>query len=97
MPHFALTTKHGPGWDPRRPIREQDGWREHAAFMDSLVDCGLIIVGGPLGNGDRTLHLVESTDEGTVRARMSEDPWAKADRLLVDTVEPWHLWLGNRP
>jgi len=40
MATFALTLVHGPGWDPGRPIREQPGWDEHAAFMDGLVSDG---------------------------------------------------------
>ena len=47
MATFAVTMVHGPHWDRSRPIREQDGWDEHAAFMDGLVDDGLIILGGP--------------------------------------------------
>jgi hypothetical protein len=45
MANFAVRLVHGPGWDPSRQIREQDGWDEHAAFMDGLVDDGLIILG----------------------------------------------------
>lgn len=47
MANFAVRLVHGPGWDASRPIREQHGWDEHAAFMDGLVDGGFIILGGP--------------------------------------------------
>jgi hypothetical protein len=47
MANFAVRLVHGPGWDPARPIRQQDGWDGHAAFMDGLVDDGFIILGGP--------------------------------------------------
>jgi len=96
MASFAVILVHGPGWDSARPIREQDGWDEHAAFMDGLVDDGFIVVGGPLGPGDRTLHLVEAADERQIRARFGEDPWAAADLLRVGSVEPWALWLDGR-
>jgi hypothetical protein len=59
---FALTTVHGPGWDPSLPIREQHAWDEHAAFMDSLVDDGFVILGGPIGDGQRALLVIEATD-----------------------------------
>ena len=97
MGNFALTLVHGPGWDASRPIREQDGWDEHAAFMDGLVDDGFIIVGGPLGDGQRTLHLVEADGEDQIRARLAGDPWAKAGLLRVGSIEPWALWLDGRP
>jgi hypothetical protein len=96
MASFALTLVHGPGWDASRPIREQDGWDEHAAFMDGLVDDKFIIVGGPLGSGDRTLHLVEAPDETAVRSRLAKDPWAGAGLLLVGSIEAWALWLDGR-
>ena len=93
---FALTLIHGPGWDASRPIREQDGWDEHAAFMDGLVEDKFIIVGGPLDSGDRTLHLVEARDDAEIRSRLAEDPWAAAGLLLVGSIEPWALWLDGR-
>lgn len=97
MATFAVRLIHGRGWDSSRPIREQDGWDEHASFMDGLVDDGFVILGGPLGDGEQTLHLVEAAEEGEIRARLARDPWASADLLRVGTIEPWALWLGSRP
>jgi hypothetical protein len=53
MANFAVRIVHGPGWDPSRPIREQYGRDEYAAFFDGLVDDGFLILGGPVGNGSR--------------------------------------------
>jgi uncharacterized protein YciI len=97
MATFAVMLVHAPGWDPSRPIRSQDGWHEHAAFMDGLVDDGFLILGGPLSSGDRTLHLVQAADEAEIRARFAADPWASAGLLEVGTIEPWALWLDSRP
>ena len=74
MANFAVRLVHGPNWDPGRPIREQDGWEEHAAFMDGLVEGGFIIVGGPVGDGEQTLHAVEAADVDEIRARLALDP-----------------------
>jgi hypothetical protein len=49
---FAVRLKRGGPWDWSRDLREQDGWDEHARFMDALVDEGFIVLGGPLG-GER--------------------------------------------
>lgn len=97
MANFAVRLVHGPGWDTSRPIRGQDGWDEHAAFMDGLVDEGSIILGGPVGDGEQTLHLVEAADENEIKARFAEDPWALAGLLQIGTIEPWALWLDSRP
>ena len=96
MATFAVRLVHGPGWDSSRRIREQDGWEAHAAFMDALVDDGFLILGGPLGDGEQTLHAVEAAGEDEVRARFAEDPWASAGLLRTGSVEPWALWLDSR-
>ena len=97
MVTFAVTMVHGPHWDRSRPIREQDGWDEHAAFMDGLVDDGLIVLGGPLGDGQQgALLLAEAPGEGEIAARLGEDPWAAMGLLHVGTVQPWALWLDSR-
>ena len=97
MANFALRLVHGPGWDPSRQIRAQEAWDAHAAFMDALVDDGFVILGGPVGDGEQTLHVVEAADENEVRERLAGDPWATAGLLQVGTIEPWALWLDSRP
>ena len=55
-------------------MRAQDGWDEHAAFMEGLADEGFILVGGMLAD-DRAMHVVEAESEEEVRARFAADPW----------------------
>jgi uncharacterized protein YciI len=97
MPTYALTHVHGPKWDAALPIRSQNAWSEHAAFMDALVAEGLIVLGGPLDEGDRALHLVEAADEDHIRTRLGEDPWAAMGLLEVGSIQRWQLWLDSRP
>jgi uncharacterized protein len=97
MPYFAVRLVHSTGWDSVRPIRGKDAWDDHAAFMDALVDDGFIVLGGPVGDGEQTLHVVEATDESEVRARLAADPWAKARLLQIGSIEAWALWLDSRP
>jgi uncharacterized protein YciI len=96
MASFAVRLVHGPGWDSARPIRGQDGWDEHAAFMDALVVAGFIVLGGPVGDGAESLHVVEAADAQEITARLAEDPWASAGLLQIGTIEPWALWLDSR-
>ncbi len=96
MAYFFCTLVHGESWDDARGIRQQDGWDEHAEFMDRLVDEGLIVLGGPVGAGDYTAHLIDGEDESSVRARLAEDPWARDGHLEVGSLEPWLLWLDGR-
>jgi len=98
MAFFAVTMIHGPNWDRSRPIREQDGWDEHAAFMDGLVEDGLIVLGGPVGDGQQgALLLAEAAGQAEITARLGQDPWAATGLLHVGSVQPWALWLGRRP
>jgi uncharacterized protein YciI/SAM-dependent methyltransferase len=97
LAHFAVTEASGSGWDPTRSRREQDGWDEHAAFMDALLDDGFVVLGGPIGDGERVLVVVEAESEQEVEARLAEDPWLRDGTLRVDKVEPWSIWLDGRP
>lgn len=96
MGYYAVTTVHGPNWDASRSIREQQAWDDHAAFMDRLVDDGFVVLGGPLGNGERALLIVESEGEDQIERRMADDPWRPMGMLEVGTIEPWTIWLDGR-
>jgi hypothetical protein len=96
MSTFAVTMEHGPRWDASRGIREQDGFPEHAAFMDALVEDGFVILGGPLDGGRAALLAVVAEDEPQLRARLATDPWASMRLLHVGAVERWELWLDSR-
>jgi uncharacterized protein YciI len=96
MAFFALKMVHGPNSDASRGIREQRGWDEHAAFMDGLVDDRFVILGGPIGDGQQTMLVIEATDEHEVNQRLDEDPWASMGLLQVGSIEPWTIWLDGR-
>lgn len=92
--YYVVRQKRGPEWDYTRGRREQNGWDEHAAFMDALVEDGAILLGGPVGdvNGEETLLVFAVDSEDDVRARLAPDPWAGSLLTLV-SVEPWTVWL----
>jgi hypothetical protein len=88
-------TRSGPNWDPMRPMEEQSEWPAHAAFMDELVDTGLVVLGGPLADEHRVVQVVEAGSEETVRATLARDPWFES-HLRIEAVEPWTLRLDVR-
>jgi hypothetical protein len=51
---FAVRLHPDGPWDWLRDLREQDGWEEHGRLMDSLVDEGFVVLGGPLEGGRRS-------------------------------------------
>jgi uncharacterized protein YciI len=94
MFHVVLT-RSGPEWDPARPLEEQSGWPAHASFMDGLVDDGFIVLGGPLADEHRVVHVVEAESEEAIRARLARDPWSES-HLRVESIDPWTIRLGGR-
>ena len=92
---LVVVRRTGPQWDASRPLEEQSGWSAHAAFMDGLVDEGVIVLGGPLADEQRVVHVVEAGSEGAVRATFARDPWSET-HLVVDTIDPWTIRLDGR-
>jgi hypothetical protein len=90
---FVVLRERGPRWDPARKMREQDGWDEHAAFMEGLAGEGFILLGGVLADG-RAMHVVEAESEEQVRARFASDPWPE-ELLDVGTVTAWEILLRH--
>lgn len=65
--------------------------------MDSLVDEGFIVLGGPLEGGRDVLHAISASSEEEVRTRLAEDNWAQNGMLTVTSIEPWTVLLDGRP
>jgi hypothetical protein len=93
--YLVTVRRAGPEWDPDRPMEEQSGWGAHATFMDSLVDQGFIVLGGPLAGEARVAHAVESGSEDDVRAMLGRDPWSRS-HLVIESIEPWTIRLDGR-
>jgi hypothetical protein len=93
MFHVVLR-QTGPEFDPALPLEQQAGWREHAAFMDQLVEDAHIVLGGTLPNG-RTAHAMEASSEEELRAIWTRDPWYTS-HLVLEELEPWTIRLDGR-
>ena len=76
-------------------MREQARWDEHAAFMEGLADEGFIFLGGPLGDGDQVLHIVDAGSEQEIMDRFAEDPWTPMGLLTIASVRRWEILLGG--
>jgi uncharacterized protein YciI len=64
--------------------------------MDSLVDDGFIVLGGPLAGDREILHVVSASSEQTVRERLAHDNWHQTGMLTITSVEPWTILLDGR-
>ena len=77
-------------------MREQDGWDEHARFMEALVDDGFILLGGPLEGDVDVLHIVEAPSKEAVNERLAADNWTQDGKLETVGVEAWTVLLDGR-
>jgi uncharacterized protein YciI len=97
VPTFHVVERRsGPEWKPGRPLEEQSGWEAHAAFMDGLVEQGLLVLGGPLSDELRVVLVFDADSEEAVRAALEPDPWIPS-HLAVESIEPWTIRLGGSP
>jgi hypothetical protein len=92
---YVVQRRTGPEWDPSKPLEEQSGWNEHAAFMDGLADDGFVVLGGPLADEVRVLLAIEASSEDEVHSTLARDPWS-GTHLVVEAVEPWTIRLDGR-
>jgi len=92
---LVVLTRSGPAWDASKPLEQQQGWPEHAAFMDRLVASGFLVLGGPLVDELRVVHAVHAASVDEVRATLARDPWS-GSHLVVETVTPWTIRLDGR-
>jgi uncharacterized protein YciI len=91
--------ERGGPWDWSKPLREQDGWDEHADFMEQLVTDGFVVLGGPIEDVDHgrdVVHIVDAPSEEAVRERLAQDNWERNGMLRTTTVERWIVLLDGR-
>ncbi|MGA8663538.1 MAG: YciI family protein [Thermoplasmata archaeon] len=97
MAYFVLINEQGPSWVDGRPMREQELWQEHAAYVNAAMFAGKVILGGPLGDG--RIHLamliIQFESEADIRSWILEDPWIQSGILRTRSLEPWTLLVSN--
>jgi hypothetical protein len=64
--------------------------------MDSLVDDGFIVLGGPLAGEREILHAISAPSEQAIRERLAQDNWAQNGMLSIRSIEPWTILLDSR-
>jgi uncharacterized protein YciI len=99
MSLFAVTREAGPAWTNGNGAFEQPGVDQHVAFMSSLADDGSVLFAGPLAGSQsgriRVLLIAEAASEADVRDRLSHDPWETSQQLVITSIEPWNLLVGE--
>lgn len=98
MSYFAVIREAGPAWTDDKGSFEQPGVNDHASFMNTLVDQGFVLVGGPLAGSEhgrvRVLLIVDAASDTEIRSRLSDDPWSLTQRLVIVSIEVWNIFVG---
>lgn len=64
--------------------------------MDSLVEEGFVVLGGPLADERQVLHAISAPSEEAVRQRLAQDSWHQNGMLVIKSIEPWTILLDGR-
>ena len=91
MDLFAVRERRGGPWDWSRDLREQEGFGEHARFMNGLVESGFVVLGGPLEGDREVLLVVDAPSEHAIRERLAADPWIPNRMLTIASIERWTI------
>jgi uncharacterized protein YciI len=98
MSVYAIIREAGPGWSDGKGAFDQPGVNDHAAYMDRLATEGFLRCAGPLAGSEhgriRILLIADAASEAEVRRRLTDDPWAVTQRLVIKSIEPWNLLVG---
>jgi uncharacterized protein YciI len=90
--YYAMVRAHGERWDDSRPLRQQEQYEEHMAFLDALADDGFVILGGTLGEREEQfLFIFAAENAGAVEERLAEDPWTRLRIVRTVSVERWNI------
>jgi uncharacterized protein YciI len=92
---LVMLRRSGPQWEPSLTLEQQKGFVAHAAFVDELVDRGVIILGGPLSDELRVAYAAEADSEDALRAQLARDPWDET-HLVIEAIDPWTVRLDSR-
>jgi uncharacterized protein YciI len=97
MSYYAVIREAGGGWADGG-IADQPALNDHAAFMNALADANFVLFAGPLAGSEsgrlRALLIVNAGNEDEVRDRLADDPWVHANRLVIDSIDPWNVMVG---
>lgn len=92
---IAIWRAAGPNWVQGTPMRQQPYWDEHAAFMDTLFESGVVYLGGPFPDGGAMVIYSAESVEAAV-ALQADDPWLAHGIHEEAGASEWAILLDSR-
>jgi uncharacterized protein YciI len=84
----------GPAWT-EGGVDEQDGWDEHAAFIDDLIERGVFVMGGPFADNSGSFSILENVSEADARELVLQDPLVANGVFELDDVRAWNVFVDE--
>lgn len=93
---FIVLSTAGPNRNHAIATREQPFWGEHERFIDTLVEDGFIVLGGPLVDEGGAMLVVRAASEAEVRRTLEPDPWYRHGILRLEAIRRWEIFIDRR-
>ena len=90
----TVVREQGENWDASVPMRKPRAVGEARYSMDAFVDDGCVVLGGPLGDGEKKfLLIIVAESEQASETRIVGEPWTALLPLRTAAVECWEISL----
>ena len=84
----------GPAWTSGAP-EDQDGWEEHAQFIDGLIERGIFVMGGPYADNSGSHTLLEGVSADEARELVLQDPFVANGVFELEDVRAWNVYVDE--
>jgi uncharacterized protein YciI len=92
---FIATMVPAERWRSGEPSWKQSFWGEHATFINSLQEDGVLYMAGPLHDYSSLIQILEGEREA-VMSRIQADPWVLQNVVKVFSLESWDVLMDPR-
>lgn len=89
MSHWVLEYRYADA-DARARVRP-----DHLAYMAGLHVQGVVVMGGPVGDGAGALVVLRADSEADVHRIIAEDPYTAAGVGADHVIRPWTVAIGG--
>jgi uncharacterized protein YciI len=90
----VVTFRAGPTWESGPP-EDQPDWDAHADFVDTLIEDGMFVMGGPFSDYSGSLTLLEGVTAEEAEALVAGDPFVQNGVFVLESVHEWTIYVDE--
>jgi uncharacterized protein YciI len=91
---IVVRWRAGPAWVSGAP-EDQDGWEEHAEFIDDLIERGIFVMGGPYADNSGSHTLLQGVSADEARELVLQDPFVANGVFELEDVRAWKVYVDE--